>query len=218
MVGAAGSAVAGSEAAGATRDASNAAITEQQNALSQEASLSAPYRGVGTAAIPQYEALLGIGPQGSAGIMAALQNTPGYQFALSQGETGIKNAASAQGGITGATLASLDEFNTGLASQTYQQNVADIGGAVGMGQAAAAGQAQNVAGGANNISSLIAQQGQTTAGIDANIIAGITGAGTNAVNQYTTLQALNALNNQTPAGSYGGGFGPGGSDVVYGGP
>lgn len=243
-IGAIGSGVAGSMAAGATTDASNAAIAQQQNALSEQATLSAPYRALGSAAIPQYEALLGITPQGgttgaggtnatpsqitlpngrvinipgSAGgggaqvgagatgggtsstptIMQALEQTPGYQFALDQGERGIVNAASAQGGVSGNTLASLDQYNTGLASQTYQQNVGDIASAVASGQAAAAGQAQNVGTAAGNIGSTLVNQGNTIAGIDANTIAGITKATSGGIDQYTTLQALQALNNQS---------------------
>jgi len=201
VVGAAGSAVAGSEAAGATKSATNAAITEQNAALEQQATLAAPYTGVGQAAIPQYENLLGIGPQGASGIQGALAQTPGYQFALSQGEQGIENAASAQGGISGNTLEALNRYNTGLASETYQQNVGDIQGAVGLGQAAAAGQASNIGTAASNISGLVSGQGQTMAGIDANTIAGITGAIGNASNNAVTLQALSALNNQAVPGT-----------------
>lgn len=206
-IGAIGSGVAGSEAAGATRDASNAAIAEQRYALDQQAQLSAPYRALGSAAIPQYEALLGIGPQGTAGIKTALESTPGYQFALDQGERGIVNQASAQGGITGNTLAALDTYNAGVASGTYQQNVGDIASAVASGQAAAAGQAQNVGTAAGNIGSTLVNQGNTIAGIDANTIAGITKATSGGIDQYTTLQALGALNSQAPA--YGGEASPG---------
>jgi len=199
-VGAVGSAVAGSEAAGATRDASNAAIAQQQSALGQQATLSQPYRDLGTAALPQYEALLGIGSQGSAGILDALQKTPGYQFALSQGETGILNQASLSGGVSGNTLAALDKFNTGLAEGTYQQQVGNLQGAVGLGQAAAAGQASNIGTAAGNISSTLVNQGNTQAGIDANTAAGITKAIGGGVDNYLTLSALNSLNNQVPPG------------------
>jgi hypothetical protein len=201
--------VAGSESASATRDASNAAITEQQTALGEQAQLSAPYRALGSAAIPQYEALLGLGPNGSAGIQTALAQTPGYQFALSQGEQGIVNAASAQGGINGNTLASLNQYNTGLASQTYQQNVGDIASAVASGQAAAAGQAQNVGTAAANIGSTIINQGNTQAGIDASTVAGITKATSGGIDQYATLSALNALNQQATPGEASAGAGAG---------
>lgn len=194
-IGAAGSAIAGGEAASATREASNAAIAEQKQALYQQQQLEAPYVGIGNAAIPQYEALLGIGPQGASGIGQALANTPGYQFALSQGEKGIVNAASTQGGVSGNTLSALDQFNVGTAQGTYQQELADVQGAVGIGQAAASGQAANIGNAANNISNMVTSQGNTIAGIDANTVAGISKAASGAGQDYLTMQALTALNN-----------------------
>ena len=193
---------AGSMASNATSSAANASIAEQNAALAQQKELAAPYTGLGQAAIPQYEALLGIGSggQGSAGTLAALQNTPGYQFTQQQGETGILNQASLGGGVGGNTLAALDTFNTGLADNTYQQALSNAQGAVGIGQAAAAGQASNIGTAAGNISSTLVNQGNTQAGIDANLAKGITGSITNAGNQYLSYQTLQSLNNQgTPA-------------------
>jgi hypothetical protein len=198
VVGAAGSGLAAHSAASATTSATNANIAQQQSALAQQATLSKPYRDLGSAAIPQYEGLLGIGPQGAAGIGPALEQTPGYQFTQSQGETGILNAASAAGGVGGNTLAALDTYNTGLASGTYQNEVADIGGAVASGQAAAAGQAQNVGTAAGNIGSAITNQGNTTAGIDANLAAALTKTAGNATNQYIENSTLTALQAQQP--------------------
>lgn len=215
---AAGATVAsGSMAASATNNASNAAISEQNQALNQQATLSAPYRGLGTAALPQYEALLGIGPgANSASTLAALQNTPGYQFSQQQGQQGILNAASASGGVGGNTLAALDQYNTGLASQTYQSAVGNIQGAVGLGQAAAAGQASNIGTAAGNIGSTLINQGNTNAGIYANEAAGLSKIAGNTANQYTTLAALQGqtggggapiLNSQYSPGGSGGGQG-----------
>jgi hypothetical protein len=195
VIGAVGSSVAAGSAASATTSATNANIAQQQSALAQQATLSQPYRDLGSAAIPQYEALLGIGPAGAAGIGPALAATPGYQFTQQQGETGILNAASLGGGVGGNTLAALDTYNTGLASGTYQNEVADIGGAVASGQAAAAGQAQNVGTSAANIGNALTNQGNTTAGIDANLAAALTKTAGNTANQYidySTLQSLQA--------------------------
>lgn len=190
-IAATGTAVAGSEAAGATESAANTAANAQNSALSQSAQLSAPYRALGTTALPQYEALLGIGSgANSATTLAALQNTPGYQFTQQQGQTGILNAASASGGVGGNTLAALDQYNTGLADQTYQNAVGNVANAVGSGQAAAAGQAQAVQQGATNIGNIAVGQGNTQAGIYANEAAGLSKIAGNATNQYTTLQAL----------------------------
>lgn len=219
VVGGVGTAVAGSEAAGATNNATNAAVGEQNKALAQQGALAAPYTGLGTAAIPQYENLLGIGKAGTAGELSALQSTPGYQFTQQQGETGILNAASAQGGVGGNTLAALDQYNTGLADQTYQSAVGNAQGAVGIGQAAAAGQASNIGTAASNIGSALIGQGQNIAGIDSNVAAGLTraagGAANNAI-EYNTLQALTAQGGGAGGGYSGGSItGPSYSNPGY---
>lgn len=194
VVGAAGSAIAGSEAASATTAASNASIAEQNQALNQQATLSAPYRALGKGAIPQLQALLGIGGDSSSALKA-LQQTPGYQFSLDQGTRATKNAAASSGMLlSGNTLEGLDQFSQGLAQNTYQQSVGNLENVVGMGQAAAAGQAANIGNAAGNISNTLTNQGNTLAGIDANTIAGITKAAGGATDQYITLQTLNALN------------------------
>ena len=185
-------AYAANSSAGATQNAANTAANEQKAALAQQEQLAAPYTGLGTTALPQYEALLGIGPNANpATTLAALQKTPGYQFTQQQGEQGILNAASAQGGVGGNTLAALDQYNTGLADQTYQNAVGNIQGAVGLGQAAAAGVGSNIGTAASNLGNIATQQGQTTAGIDSNLAASLSKIAGNTGNQYTTLQYLN---------------------------
>lgn len=199
VVGAVGSTVAAGSASSATNSATNANIAEQNAALQQQATLSQPYRDLGSSAIPLYEQLLGTAPGSTPGsISQALQSTPGYQFTQQQGETGILNAASLGGGVGGNTLAALDTYNTGLASGTYQQEISDIGGAVASGQAAAAGQAQNVGTAAGNIGTALTNQGQTNAGIDANLAAALTKTAGNATNQYLEYSTLQSLNNQAP--------------------
>ena len=51
---------------------------------------------------------------------AQAAQTPGYQFALEQGQNAIENSAAARGGLlsTGAAK-TLDQYSQGLASQTY---------------------------------------------------------------------------------------------------
>lgn len=206
VVGAAGSAIAGSEAAGATTSASNAAIAQQQAALQQQAQLSAPYRGLGESAIPQLQTLLGIAPAGknpqatTDAQLAALRNTPGYQFQQQQGTQNTINAASAQGlSLSGNTLEGLSKFNQGLADTTYEQAVGNLENVVNTGQAAAAGQAANVGNAAANIGNTLVNQGNTLAGIDANTAAGITKAIGGGVNQYMTNQTLQGLQNPNAA-------------------
>ena len=51
-----------------------------------------------------------------------LQNTPGYQFTLQQGQKGVNNALSSQGLLgSGAQAKALSDYTTGLAQNTYNQ-------------------------------------------------------------------------------------------------
>jgi hypothetical protein len=192
--------VASSNAAGATQNATNSAVNEQEWAIQQQENLSAPYRALGQAGIGQYEALLGLGPNGAAGELQALQQTPGYQFARQQGEQGVINAASEFGlGLSGNTLEGLDQFNTGLASQTYQSAVGNAENAVTIGQNAAAGTGAGIQSGANNISTALINQGNTIAGIDVNEAAGLTKALSGASSNYLFANTLANLTNSVSA-------------------
>lgn len=213
-VGAAGAVIAGSESSSATKDATNASIAEQNSALGQQATLSQPYRDLGSGAISPLQSLLGIGGTGGAANTATqeatLSSLPGYQFAKSQGLQATTNAATAGGmSLSGNTLQALDQYSTGLADSTYQEEVGNLQSTVNTGQAAAAGQAANVGNAAANNSNALINQGNNTAGIDANEIAGITKATGNAVNAYTTNQTLqdiygtgNTAGTGAAAGSY----------------
>lgn len=56
--------------------------------------------------------------------MAALEQSPGYQFALDQGLKSTQSGYAARGlGTSGAALKGAAQYATGLAQQTYQQNV-----------------------------------------------------------------------------------------------
>lgn len=53
-----------------------------------------------------------------------LQQTPGYQFTLDQGLKSTQNAAAARGlGVSGAALKGASTYATGLADQTYNQQL-----------------------------------------------------------------------------------------------
>jgi hypothetical protein len=197
VVGAAGSIIAGNEAASATRDASNAAIAQQQAALQQQKELAAPYTGLGQQAMGAYEQLLGIGKDGKINPALAqqtLQNMPGYQFQQQQGQQQTLAAAGAMGmGLSGNTLEALSKYNQGLAQSTYQQELQNLLQPVQIGQAAAAGQAANIGQGAANMGNIMMGQGQNQANIAIGQMGGITGSIGNAMNQYTTMNTLKAL-------------------------
>lgn len=56
--------------------------------------------------------------------MAQLEQTPGYQFTLDQGLKATQNSYAAQGlGTSGAAMKGADQYATGLASTTYNQQL-----------------------------------------------------------------------------------------------
>lgn len=185
-----------------TKNASNAAIGQQDKALSTQDKLSKPYRELGESAIPTLQSLLGIGPPGGPNPTDTLRGTPGYQFARNEGLTGTTNAATAQGmSLSGNTLEALDKFGTGLADQTYQSAVGNLQNVAGIGQAAAAGQAANVGNVANNNSATLRNQGLINAGIDVNTIAAlgkVAGTAMDQHNQQATLAGLTGGGNGDP--------------------
>jgi hypothetical protein len=193
VVGVAGSAIAGSEAGSATKSAANTAANVQEDALAQEKALAKPYTDLGTSGMANYEKLLGIGGGGAAGIEDALKATPGYQFTQQQGETGILNAASASGGVSGNTLTALDRYNTGLVDSTYETALNNALQPIQIGQASAAGTAANIQTGASNIGSIATNEGNNLANIDIGTAAGISNAIGNASNNYTEQQTIGAL-------------------------
>lgn len=79
------------------------------------------------------------GPADYSGIQRFLESTPGYQFTRDQGMQAVTNqmAAKGLGGISGAYGKGLARFVTGLADNTYQQQLTNYANAAGMGQSAA---------------------------------------------------------------------------------
>lgn len=208
VIGAAGSSIAGSKSASATRDATNASISEQQRSLNRQDALSKPYRDLGTDNIQTYQKLLTGGGKGAAGIESTLQSLPGYSATLNTGVEAAKRASAASGlNLSGNQLAGVEGYGAQLADSTYQQQLNDLLQPINLGQAAAAGQAANVGTSASNISNALINQGNNTANIDANTIAGITKAGSNATNQLITYNTLQGLNGGAtlPPTTYGGG-------------
>ena len=118
---------------GTTQQADAATLAAQQQANSQQqgaAALTAqlaPYNQFGASAMPNLINKLGLGGTGGGFQYAPfsfnpsdLQNTPGYQFTLQQGQKGVNNALSSQGLLgSGAQAKALSDYTTGLANTTY---------------------------------------------------------------------------------------------------
>jgi len=110
-----------STAASAQENAANTASNTQMNMFNQDKALLNPYVQQGYTAntdlndqLPDLTAPINMNE-------ATLQNTPGYQFNLTQGLKSVQNSAAARGlGISGAALKGASAYATGLADSTYQ--------------------------------------------------------------------------------------------------
>ena len=121
VVGAAGTAYAASQAAGAQTDAAAMANKTANKMYKQTRADLEPYRSLGSYASKDLQERLPFLTSPIVMDQAALEKTPGYQFTRTQGLKGVKNAAAARGlGVSGAALKGAAAFTTGLADNTYQ--------------------------------------------------------------------------------------------------
>ena len=170
LIGASSSSNAANNATEAQVDASNAQLALQQQIYDDQSARFDPFYQAGVSALGQYQNALAR-PQPSYKPFN-YQSSPGYQFALDQGQSAIDGSAASSGGLfSGATLQAQTEYATGMASQDYnnqfnnyqveyanQQNEYNnymnrLGGLANSGQGAAGMQAtagSNYAAGASN--------------------------------------------------------------------
>ena len=141
----------------------------------------------------------------------ALQQTPGYQFDLTQGLKSVQNSAAARGlGVSGAALKGAANFATGLADNTQQTqfNIANtnqtnaynrLAGVMQTGEAAAAGTGipASIAGNTAASAQIGAGNAQAAA---ANSVGSAVNSGANNIAGYAIAQGLygqgNALTGQ----------------------
>lgn len=152
--------------AGATRDANNATLTGQREALAAQK----PFLEGGYAATNKLMSLLGLGDNTGAADFGSLNKpfsftpgdltqTPGYQFQLEQGQNALDRKAAAGGGFySGANLKAAEGFGQQLAGTTFNDEY---------GRALNAYQTSR----ANTLNPLqaLAGQGQTAANTTSNI-------------------------------------------------
>lgn len=226
VVGAVGSAVSGSEQAGAAEDAANSTTAENAREFNLARTDTQPGRQLGADADAQLSRLYGYGPSqvssdgtvtGSpAGTpdMSAFTQSPGYQFSLSQGEKSINNSLIAQGrGLSGAALKAGSTFASGLASQNYNDYVNQLMQQAGLGSAAVSTSAQAGASAASNDSQAYALEGNARASAYGSTAAGINNSAQGGVSNYLLSQYLNkpgtpSYTNTSPS-IYSGGAGSG---------
>lgn len=143
----AGAGIIGSESqAGAAENAANVQGQAAANANALSASQFnqtqqniQPFVNAGSGALPELEGLLGTGGDPTSAL-TTLQNTPGYQFTNTQGLKATQNLMSARGlGQSGAALKGAATYATGLANNTWQNQVNSLQNLVNSGSSAAGG-------------------------------------------------------------------------------
>jgi hypothetical protein len=159
-VGALGGALISSHAASKSAKTSAAgALAAQQTQQANLADIKThlqPYLDAGTQALPQLtQAITGIGNGNSDSMMAALQNYPGYQFALKQGMQGINAEAAKQGTrLSGQQLTGAIDYLKNSASSLFDKYLGNLSGLTGIGERGNTTYAQAATGVANNVSQL----------------------------------------------------------------
>lgn len=132
---------AAGDAAGAQVAASQAGIEEQRRQFNLVRELLQPYVAVGTPALQQQQALIGLqGPQAQEQAIAGLEGSPLFQARVRQGEEALLQRASATGGLRGGNIqAALAQFRPQMLQQEIETQYGRLGGLTSLGQQSAAG-------------------------------------------------------------------------------
>ncbi len=155
------------EAAAATQAAAaQAGIDEQRRQFDKLVELMSPYVTAGTESMAAQQALIGLsGPEAQAAAVAQQEQSPIFQALTQQGESAILQNAAATGGLRGGNVqAALSQFRPQVLNSLIEQQYGRLGGFTKMGQASAAGQAEQGMASADSIANLLANQGAATAG------------------------------------------------------
>jgi hypothetical protein len=227
VVGAGASLIGGSQQAKASKDAAKsqakatkATIKQQERALERQIGLQEPFRQTGVNALADYGTASQYTPFG----MAQFQADPGYQFRMSEGLKALERSAASRGILqSGGTLKDITRFGQDAASQEYQNafqrylterqaKLQPLEYRIGLGQAAASGQAANVGSTATNVGGLMTSLGDIRAAGTMgqanaynNMLSNISGLATQGANAYGQYQAAqpyqNYLRSITPTNS-----------------
>ena len=132
---------AASEAAGAQTAAAEAGIAEQRRQFDMVRELLKPYVEVGTPALQQQQALIGLqGAEAQQAAIAGLEGSPLFQARVRQGEEALLQRASATGGLRGGNIqAALAQFRPQMLQQEIETQYGRLGGLTSLGQQSAAG-------------------------------------------------------------------------------
>ena len=209
-------------AAGAQENAAQTAANTQLSMYNTTNANLAPFRNIGNQAATQLSGSLASLTSPITMDESTLENTPGYQFNLTQGERAVTNSSAARGlGSSGAALKGATTFATGLADSTYQnqfQNAVTnqtnaynrLAGLVNTGETAAAGGAAPATAAAGQIGTAATNAGNAAAAAS-NASAG---AVSNLAGNVGGYAAYKGLYGAAPGSAIPGAVGP----TSYGGP
>lgn len=166
ITGASQAADAASDAANTQAGMSQAGIALQDKQFQAIQQLLAPFVQAGTGALTGQQNLLGLNGNGAQQqAINGIQSSPAFTSMLQAGENSILQNASATGGLRGGnTQNALARFSPQLLNQLIQQQFANLGGMTSTGLGAATGTGNAAQANANNVSSLLQQQGSALAG------------------------------------------------------
>lgn len=127
---------AAGSAANAQADAANRAAELSQSQFALTRQDLAPWRAVGEDALYRQAASLGIIPTAPGFDRNEIfRDSPGYQFALDEGQKAIETSAAQRGMLqSGQTLKGLQDYGQNMADQRYQQYLNNLGLMSGTGQ------------------------------------------------------------------------------------
>jgi hypothetical protein len=165
------------KAAKAQANAMDAYLAQMRQGRDNALSYQKPYEEAGRSGLNLLQQYLTGDP---AAVQSRLEQSPGYQFRLNQGQNSIQNLLASKGGLkSGAAMKALEEYAQGTASQEFGNQVNYLQNFANMGQqsATAMGNAEMMAGAnmANASQQGILGQGMAMANRDAqmgNIIGG----------------------------------------------
>ena len=134
--------------------ATQGALQLQATQFNQSQANQQPWLTAGTQALGAQQDLMGLGVNGAAGQLTALQSSPGYQFQLDQGNKGLTNSLAARGGMgSGASAVAASKYNQDYASTAYNNRLAQLSSLSTTGQNTATGMGAQAMNYANNASS-----------------------------------------------------------------
>lgn len=190
---------ASGDAAAAQQQSNAAAIAEERRQFDAIRKLLEPYVNVGTPALAQQRALVGLdGAAAQRAAISAIENSPMFQASVRQGENAILQNASATGGLRGGNIqAALSQFRPQMLQAEIERQYSRLGGLTSLGQQSAAGVGTAGSAMGTNVANLLTQSGASQAGAilaggqaAANVVGSIPG-------MLTTYQSLTG---QSPFG------------------